>query len=402
VQGESRFLAAFGLWAAAGTALAYVLTFTLGPALLAPGGRRRAMPRWPGRLAAAIVELSVRHRRAALAAWGLLLLAAALGAARVRVDVRYPDVFAPGEPVAREVRAVKELLGTDLLPLEILLAPTDEHGRAALPLASAALAVSHYLRTLPETRLVLPRDLLDLGTVDPRQAGATVEQLAADPRVAPWVRLDRGAVRVQAHFAPLSFARREEILGWLRHFDATVLSHHRLTLGGPAYTYQVAERRGVRGALVGGGLSLLAIAVALAWAFRRPRVVAAALAGNLAPLLVVAGLMGALGVPWSLAVLPLPAVLLGLAVDDTLHLLWPLRAGRRRLVRGALRAGPPALATTAVLAGSVATLAFSGLAPNRELGLLLAAGLVLALACDLSLVPALATSSGRRSAPPPR
>jgi hypothetical protein len=112
--------------------------------------------------------------------------------------------------------------------------------------------------------------------------------------------------------------------------------------------------------------------------------------------------MGALGVPWSLAVLPLPAVLLGLAVDDTLHLLWPLRAGRRRLVRGALRAGPPALATTAVLAGSVATLAFSGLAPNRELGLLLAAGLVLALACDLSLVPALATSSGRRSAPPPR
>jgi predicted RND superfamily exporter protein len=101
--------------------------------------------------------------------------------------------------------------------------------------------------------------------------------------------------------------------------------------------------------------------------------------------------------------LPLPAVLLGLAVDDTFHLLWPLR-GRGRptrltLARSAMRTGPPVLATTAVLALSVATLAFSGLAPNRELGLLLAGGLVAALACDLTLIPAaLATTSRCRSA----
>jgi len=156
------------------------------------------------------------------------------------------------------------------------------------------------------------------------------------------------------------------------------------------------------------------VAGALLWAFRAPRVFAVALLGNVAPLLLVTGLMGALGLPWSLAMLPLPAVLLGLAVDDTFHLLWPLRGrprpARLALVRSALRTGPPVLATTAILAGCVSTLALSGLEPNRELGLLLAAGLVVALGCDLSLVPALlaapeplaSTSSGRRSAPRPR
>jgi hypothetical protein len=56
------------------------------------------------------------------------------------------------------------------------------------------------------------------------------------------------------------------------------------------------------------------------------------------------------------------------------------------------------LATTAVLALCLATLSLSGLLHSRQLGQLLAAGLLFALACDLSLVPALLapTSSGRR------
>jgi hypothetical protein len=286
-----------------------------------------------------------------------------------------------------------------MLPLEIYLEATDDHGRLPVPLASAVLSVSHYLQTLPETRSVLPRDFLEVDARDPRAArpGApdeAIAQLARDPQATPWIRFDLGAARVQAHFAHHPFARREEIHGWIEHFGRTMLSHHRLSLGGPAAAYRKAEGRGVRGALVGGGLSLLVVAASLAWAFRGGRVLAAAIAGNVAPLLLVAGLMGALGLPWSLPMLPLPAVLFGLAVDDTIHLLWPLR-GRRAarpssLARGAFRAGPPVLATTAVLCGSVLALALSDLVPNRQLGLLLAAGLAFAVLCDLSLVPALA------------
>jgi len=193
----------------------------------------------------------------------------------------------------------------------------------------------------------------------------------------------------------MSFERRREIDLWLRHYGETMLSHHRLSFGGSGHHHLLAERRGVDGAVIGGYFSLLVVAGALVWAFRRPRLIAVALLGNLAPLLLVGGCMGALGLSWSLALLPLPAVLLGLAVDDTVHLLWPLRGGRP-LGRGALRSGPALLATTVVLACSVGTLMLSGLQINRELGLLLPAGLLVALAGDLSLLPALLTVWRRR------
>ncbi|MHC4670068.1 MAG: MMPL family transporter, partial [Planctomycetota bacterium] len=380
VQGESRLMRSFGLWAAVGTGLAYLLTFTVGSAALSLSRRRRPLPRWPTRLVLSVVLYSQRRAGLVRVAWAGLLLAGIFFAARLEMEVRFPRIFAPDHPVARELRIMETLLGTDMGPLEIYVEPTDAHGRRHVPLASAAMSRP----TITEAQLA---------------------ELGKDPRIAPWVRFDRGAARLQVHFAPMTVARRTEIVRWLRHFDATMLSHHRLSLGGPAYHYLRAEQRGLRGAWIGGALALLVVGGALAWSFRGPRLLAIAWLGNLAPLVLVAGAMGVAGMPWSLAVLPLPAVLLGLAVDDTVHLLWPLRgrrpSGRRLIARGALRAGPALLATTVVLAGCVGTMTLSGLQVNRELGLLLPAGLLLALACDLSLVPALLTSSRRRSARPP-
>jgi hypothetical protein len=404
VQGDSHLIRVFGIWAATGTALAYALTFTLGGALLALAPPRPRPPRWPARLALRIVRASARRPRSVAAAWLVVLALAAVGASRLHVAVRFPHVFAASEPVAGELRAMQELTGTDLAPLDIYVEPTDEDGRRPVPFASALLTVSHYAGALPEARHVLPRDLLGDRPFEPGR-GPLAEQLtkiAADPRLAPWIRFEQGAGRIQVHLAPMSFERRREIATWLHRFDETMLSHHRLSLAGPGHLYLVAEERGLRGALVGGILSLLVVAGALAWSFRRPATFVAALAGNLAPLLLVAGLMGALGIPWSLAVIPLPAVLLGLAVDDTVHLLWPARSEGRGATRGARRAGPALLATTAVLAACIATMMLSGLQVNREIGLLLPAGLVLALACDLSLVPALLRANPERSARSPR
>ncbi|MHC4164524.1 MAG: RND transporter family protein [Planctomycetota bacterium] len=401
VQEESQLIRSFGIWAAVGTLLAYGLTFSVGRALLPLSLTRRPAPRWPARFAWSVMRISQRRAGTVLATWAGLLVAAVVGLTHLEVAVRFPKVFAPGHPFARELSAMDEMLGIDLSPLEIYVEATDTHGRRSVPLASAMMSVTYYLQTLPESRVVLPHDLLDPETFQAALAPAMrvdradrlevqLTELAKDPRLAPWVRFDRGAGRVQVQFAPMSFERRREIDTWLRHFGETMLSHHRLSFGGSGYHYLLAERRGVDGAAIGGYFSLLVVAGALAWSFRRPRLIAVALVGNLAPLVLIAGFMGAIGLPWSLAVLPLPAVLLGLAVDDTVHLLWPLRGGRR-LDRGALRSGPALLATTAVLACSVGTLMLSGLQINRELGLLLPAGLLLALACDLSLLPALLT-----------
>jgi len=407
MQGDSRLIRSFGLWAAAGTCLAFLLTFSIGGALLRLSAHRRALPRWPTRVVLSLILVSQRRARLVTVGWIALLLASAAFAAGLRVQVRFPDYFAPDQEVTRQLRAMQETLGTDMSPLEIYVEATDEHGRGSVPLASAMLIVAHYVGTIAETRFVLPLDLLAADGLDRgSDAEKRLAELVEDPQVSPWIRFEHAAARLQVHFRSMSFARKREVVQWLRHFDKTMLSHHRLSFGGPAYHFLVAEERGMSGLVISGALTLLVILAALAWMFSTWRVLLAALAGNLAPLLLVAGLMGAASIPWSLAAIPLPVLLFGLAVDDTIHLLWPLRGAakpnQRLLRKGARRAGPALLATTLVLAGCLATMILSGLQLNRELGLLLPAGLALALLCDLTLVPALLTSSKRRSTRPPR
>ena len=55
------------------------------------------------------------------------------------------------------------------------------------------------------------------------------------------------------------------------------------------------------------------------------------------------------------------------------------------------------MATTCVLAGAIGTMALSGIQTNYYLGLLIPAGLVLALACNLTLLPALSSWPRRSS-----
>lgn len=194
-------------------------------------------------------------------------------------------------------------------------------------------------------------------------------------------------------------ARRAEVIEWLDHFDETMLSHHRLVPSGPGYYYALVEWRGVRGAAVGALISLLAVGgILLAW-LRNARTFLAAIVANIVPAVIVAGIVGCAEIPWSLALLPAPALLLGLGVDDTIHVLW--RKGRarearrgRQILLAARRAGPALIATTFVLAGSAATLSLSALTVNRDLGLVLPLGFLVALAADLTLLPALAATAG--------
>ncbi|MCU7891602.1 MAG: MMPL family transporter [Candidatus Thiodiazotropha sp. (ex Ustalcina ferruginea)] len=93
-------------------------------------------------------------------------------------------------------------------------------------------------------------------------------------------------------------------------------------------------------------------------------------------------------------------MLFGLAVDDTVHLLWsqtPNASVNRALRYNALRSGAALTATTLMLCLSVITLALSDLQANQEIALLLSAGMALALAMDLTLLPATVSLMRHRS-----
>jgi predicted RND superfamily exporter protein len=161
------------------------------------------------------------------------------------------------------------------------------------------------------------------------------------------------------------------------------------------------EREGMSGITWGAVTDVVLLSALMALLLRRSRLVIVALAGNLAPVLTLLGVMGLAAIPWSFDLLGMPMIVLGLAIDDTVHLLWPLRKAPSRELGAALHRsirayGSAVAATATLLAVSLAGLSLSGFGVNRELGTLLPIGLMMGLGAELTLVPAAVAWTARR------
>lgn len=414
--GGPTLFRAVGAWGALGALLAWALTFVLGGPLLRLMGPARPPPRWPSLVARRVLVFVARRPRLFVAGWIAAALVAAALVPRLTVESRYPRVFADGAggPFEADLRALPEAVDADLLPLEIHLEATSDRARRPESLVLATVGFHQYLGTLPETRLSLSAaTLIDEWTrSDPRAlellsraqrdegTRRAATQVLDDARVRAWIQPERGVARIQVLFAETSYARKAELRGFITHFGATTFSDYRVRFSGPLYVYWLAEREGIAGIVQGAALDLGLVLVTFALVFRRLRATVSALVVNVAPVVVLLGIMAVGRVPWSLGLLGLPVIVLGLAVDDTVHLLWDARARRtpprRALLTAARRSAAAVLSTAALLAGCLGALARSGFAVNHELGVLLPLGLGLALLAELTLLPALLSIRGSR------
>jgi len=178
--------------------------------------------------------------------------------------------------------------------------------------------------------------------------------------------------------------------GPLKHFIDTVSAVAPAATGKPYTTHEGLE--GMRlGFMKAGVLALLAITLVLAMDLRSVHLVLLALAPLTGGLLAALGVMGWLGLalnPANLIALPL---ILGVGVDNGVHVLhdWLHRANpikRYRLHAGTLQGILLAGATTVLGFGALALSGHQGL---RSLGLLLAVGVASCMFSSLALLPAL-------------
>jgi len=114
------------------------------------------------------------------------------------------------------------------------------------------------------------------------------------------------------------------------------------------------------------------------------------------PVAVVLGVMGLLGLSLNMATVLIAGIAVGLAVDDTIHLVWAWQELRRGGVdrreasrRATARVGLRMVVTSAILVGSFAAMGLSGFMPTAQFGILTSATILLALAADLVLLPLL-------------
>jgi predicted RND superfamily exporter protein len=148
------------------------------------------------------------------------------------------------------------------------------------------------------------------------------------------------------------------------------------------------------------GATLIIFAILLVY-FRSLRIALLALIPNAFPVLVYFGVLGLSGVTLNIITSLIACIVLGIAVDDTIHFLVRFREQQRlvgdegKAAEAALRLiVRPVTVTTAALCAAFAVLAGSGLKHQVEFGVLATCMLAFAWLVDMTLTPALCARMG--------
>ncbi len=143
-------------------------------------------------------------------------------------------------------------------------------------------------------------------------------------------------------------------------------------------------------------LALLLVSILMLIIFKKPKLLWVFILPNLLPVMLVVGIMGWLEISIDIGVAIAGAIIIGVAVDDTIHFLVKYFDARERGLNLAdsfdkvLRYAGRAIAfTTVILSISFAVFAFSTFTPNQNFGIVTASALVIAFVVDLLLLPAL-------------
>ncbi|MGI9262092.1 MAG: efflux RND transporter permease subunit [Woeseiaceae bacterium] len=157
----------------------------------------------------------------------------------------------------------------------------------------------------------------------------------------------------------------------------------------PLYTRIVDEIVGSQ--VRGFGAAIILIAVFLSVAMRSWRRVFLALPANALPVAMTLGIMGLTGIPLDVASATIASVILGLVVDDSVHMLRPARnagiEGSLKIAAG--NAGGTLLMTSLVLAAGFLVLGLAEIRSIAWFGVLTSFAVIVAILTDLLLLPAL-------------
>jgi uncharacterized protein len=143
-------------------------------------------------------------------------------------------------------------------------------------------------------------------------------------------------------------------------------------------------------------LASFVICLLLTILFKSVRLGLLAMIPNLVPIIMSMGVLGAIGINLRTSLVVVFSISLGIAVDDTIHVIVRCRDEYRKdpdydtaLTRTFLGAGRPVIFTSLLLFLGFGVLAMSSFIPTRNFGLLSAVTMVAALLGDLYLLPAL-------------
>ncbi|HEX6040346.1 efflux RND transporter permease subunit, partial [Longimicrobium sp.] len=375
-----------GVFAGISMLILWVMTLLVGTAALAlwdvPPPPERADG---GRLDHALAWLSIhvpRRRWSVLGAMTAITVVLLIGAARVKADTYTLELLPPDHVARADSRWIEQNAG-NYTPLEYVV-------RAAAP-GGTVLAPEVMARTAAWQRLAEDNSRVDrsLSFVDLAAAGRAVAggpYLSADStegRVTFFVPMTstagfRDAMRTldsRTHAAEIRPVAEPEPSGYL-----------------PLYLRIVDYV--VSGTVWGLAISTVVVFAMVGILLRSLRLTLAAVPTNVFPVALVFGVMGWAGIPLDIATATIGAIVLGIAVDDTIHFLFRYRTERdagasveEAVGRTYRETGRSVVFASMVLAIGFAVLATSSSQSIAYFGIVSSLSIVGAMLADLFLLP---------------
>ncbi len=143
-------------------------------------------------------------------------------------------------------------------------------------------------------------------------------------------------------------------------------------------------------------LAVIMISIIMLLIFRNWRMLPLFIAPNILPIMLVVGVMGWLSIDIDMGVAIAGAIIIGVAVDDTIHFMVKYIEARKRgddlktsLEYVMSYAGSAIIFTTIILSIAFLVFVFSDFNPNYHFGIVTASALIIAVLVDLVALPAL-------------
>jgi predicted RND superfamily exporter protein len=405
----------FGISGAVGTLMVFLAVFILVPPIML----KWDVPRWPRRrsglalarrVAASVAVFSLRRSRAVLIGTVVLVLAAIPLALQVKVESNLIEFFAPDHSISRSTARVEARL-SGVSTMEIVLTTPGRDGLKNPATLAQIKALQAWLEAQPEidrsfslvevieemNRAFSGEDLGDGALPTSRKL---VEQLlliydGEDLYELVNREFQRGRIALN-----LNVHGANEIGRVIERIEARLRAHPiagvNAEMAGFGKLFSDQEDRIVEGQVKSFASAFLQILLLLALLFRSLGGALICLIPNLAPLFFIFVVMGVTGIALDVATVLIAGVILGITVDDTIHLyhgyLQRMRKGVSpvfAIIRSVESSGRAVVAISIVLIAQFSLLALSDFRPTAHFGLLCAIGLFAGQVFELLLMPAL-------------
>jgi len=211
-----------------------------------------------------------------------------------------------------------------------------------------------------------------------------------------WVDYDYRRLRLMVEISDFNSAQVEREIAQIQSDAAQLFPGAKITVVGNIPQYVTMMQYLVRGQMLSFVISILIIGVILMIAFQSIRVGLIGLIPNMMPAIFVGGYMGWMGVPLDMMTATLLPMMLGMAVDDTIHFInhskleYDRTLHYQSAIRRTFRVVGVAIVITSIITSAVfASFCTSACTMCINFGLMAIIGILSALAADLLVTPIL-------------